>query len=130
ALIDFDRFKAINDDFGHPGGDGVLRRGAAAIVDALRPTDIVGRWGGEEFLVVLPNTRLDPARQAIERALTAVRGLDIPLKGTRVRVTFSAGVVEMAGNESLDELVARADVALYEAKHGGRDRVVASTSGG
>ena len=128
ALIDFDRFKSINDDFGHAGGDGVLRRGAAAIVDALRPSDIVGRWGGEEFLVVLPNTRLDPARQAIERALTAVRALDMPLNGTRVHTTFSAGVVEMAGSESLDELVARADIALYEAKRDGRDRVVAAAA--
>jgi diguanylate cyclase (GGDEF)-like protein len=129
ALIDFDRFKAINDQFGHAGGDGVLRRGAAAIVEALRPTDIVGRWGGEELLVVLPDTRLDPARRAIERALAAVRALHMPLKGTRVHATFSAGVVEMTGNEGLDELVARADTALYEAKHAGRDRVIAATAG-
>ena len=129
ALIDFDRFKAINDEFGHAGGDGVLRRGSAAIVEALRPTDLVGRWGGEELLVVLPNTRLEPARQAIERALTAVRALDMLLKGTRVHTTFSAGVVEMAGNESLDDLVARADVALYEAKRAGRDRVIAAAAG-
>jgi diguanylate cyclase (GGDEF)-like protein len=128
ALIDFDRFKAINDDFGHAGGDGVLRRGAAAIVEALRPTDIVGRWGGEELLVVLPDTRLEPARRALERALGAVRALDMPLKGTRVRTTFSAGVVEMTGNETLDELVARADAALYEAKRAGRDRVIAAAA--
>jgi diguanylate cyclase (GGDEF)-like protein len=127
ALIDFDRFKSINDEFGHAGGDGVLRRASAAIVDALRPTDIVGRWGGEELLVVLRNTRLDPARRAIERALTAVRALELPLKGTRVHTTFSAGVVEMVGNESLDDLVARADAALYEAKRAGRDRVIAAT---
>ncbi len=130
ALIDFDRFKSINDEFGHAGGDGVLRRGAAAIVEALRPTDIVGRWGGEELLVVLPNTRLEVARRAIERALTAVRALDMPLKGTRVHTTFSAGVVEMTDHEALDEIVARADVALYEAKREGRDRVVAATAGG
>jgi diguanylate cyclase (GGDEF)-like protein len=129
ALIDFDRFKSINDDFGHAGGDGVLRRSSAAIAEALRPSDIVGRWGGEEFLVVLPNTRLETARQAIERALTAVRALHMPLKGTRVHTTFSAGVVEMAGNESLDELVERADAALYEAKRAGRDRVIAAAAG-
>jgi diguanylate cyclase (GGDEF)-like protein len=126
ALIDFDRFKSINDDFGHAVGDGVLRRGSVAIVEAMRPTDLVGRWGGEELLVVLPNTRLEPARLAVERALAAVRALHIPHKGARVHATFSAGVVEMAGTEPLDALVARADVALYEAKHAGRDRVVAS----
>lgn len=130
ALIDFDRFKSINDQFGHAVGDGVLRRGSAAIVEALRPTDIVGRWGGEELLVVLPNTRLEPARREIEGALAAVRALDMPVKGARVRVTFSAGVIEMTGHEALDELVARADVALYEAKRAGRDRVVAAAAGG
>lgn len=128
ALIDFDRFKSINDQFGHAGGDEVLRRGAASIVEALRSTDIVGRWGGEELLVVLPNTRLEPARRAIEGALAAVRALDMPLQGTRVRATFSAGVIEMIGHESLDDLVARADVALYEAKRAGRDRVIASAA--
>lgn len=125
ALIDFDHFKSINDEFGHAVGDGVLRRGSATIVDALRPADVVGRWGGEELLVVLPNTRLEPARRAIEGALAAVRALDMPVHGGRVSITFSAGVVEMVGNESLDDLVARADVALYEAKRAGRDRVIA-----
>ena len=129
ALIDFDRFKSINDAFGHAVGVGVLRRGSVAIVEALRPTDLVGRWGGEELLVVLPNTRLEPARQAVERALGAVRALHIPHKGARVHATFSAGVIEMARNESLDELVARADVALYEAKRAGRDRVIAAPGG-
>jgi diguanylate cyclase (GGDEF)-like protein len=125
AMIDFDHFKAINEQFGHPGGDGVLRRGAAAIVDALRPGDIVARWGGEELLVLLPNTRAEPARQAIERALAAVRALEIPMNGARARTTFSAGVVEMTGNESLDELVSRADKVLFDAKRAGRDRVIA-----
>lgn len=130
AMIDFDHFKSINERFGHPGGDGVLRRSSAAIVEALRPGDMVARWGGEELLVMLPNTRLEPARQAIERALAAVRALDMPLNGTWARPTFSAGVIEMTGNESLDDLVARADKALYQAKHAGRDRVVASAAEG
>ena len=130
ALIDFDRFKSINDQLGHAAGDAVLRRGSAAIAQALRATDVVARWGGEELLVVLPNTGLEPARQVIEKTLAAVRALDLAFDRTRLRVTFSAGVVELAAGESLDELVARADVALYEAKRAGRDRVVASALGG
>jgi diguanylate cyclase (GGDEF)-like protein len=126
AMIDFDHFKSINEEFGHPGGDGVLRRASAAIVHALRPSGMVARWGGEELLVMLPNTRLEPARHAIERALAAVRALEIPLNGARARTTFSAGVVEMTGNEALDELVARADQALYRAKRAGRNRVIAA----
>jgi len=124
ALLDFDRFKAINDSFGHPFGDTVLRRGASAIVEALRRGDIVARWGGEELLVLLPNTRLERARHAIESALAAVRGLEFPVAHTTVRVTFSAGVIEGTSGESLEDLVARADAALYEAKRAGRNRVV------
>jgi diguanylate cyclase (GGDEF)-like protein len=115
ALIDFDRFKSINDQFGHAVGDNVLRLGAAAIVAALRPTDIVGRWGGEELLVVLPHTQLAAARLALEAALAAVRALVVQVASGRVTVTFSAGVIEMIDNQSLDQLVARADVVLYEA---------------
>jgi diguanylate cyclase (GGDEF)-like protein len=126
ALIDFDRFKSINDTFGHITGDEVLRRGSTAIVDALRRTDTVARWGGEELIAVLPTTQLEQARQAIEKALAAVRALAFTAGGTALRVTFSAGVVEASSCESLDEIVARADTALYEAKHAGRDRVIAA----
>lgn len=130
ALIDFDRFKSINDGFGHATGDEVLRRGSAAIVDALRRTDTVARWGGEELIAMLPSTRLDPARRAVEQALAAVRALAFTPRGTALRVTFSAGVVEASSRESLEEVVARADAALYEAKHAGRDRVIAAPAGG
>jgi diguanylate cyclase (GGDEF)-like protein len=129
ALIDFDRFKAINDTHGHATGDTVLRLGSTAIAAALRRTDIVARWGGEELLVLLPNTGLERAARAIEKALAAVRALEFPVGQTALRVTFSAGVVEATGGESLEELAARADRALYEAKRAGRDRVVISTAG-
>jgi diguanylate cyclase (GGDEF)-like protein len=126
ALIDFDGFKSINDRFGHPFGDTVLRRGAAAIVDSLRRSDVVARWGGEELLVLLPDATIGRACRAIENALAAVRALEFPVGHTTLRVTFSAGVVEAVGHESLEDMVARADEALYEAKHAGRDRVVRS----
>ncbi|HEU4733052.1 MAG TPA: sensor domain-containing diguanylate cyclase [Kofleriaceae bacterium] len=124
ALIDFDRFKSINDNHRHATGDLVLRRSSDAIVQALRPTDIVGRWGGEELLVLLPDAELEQASHEIERALAAVRALEFPVIGTTLRVTFSAGVVEAHAGESLDHVAERADVALYQAKHAGRNRVV------
>lgn len=133
ALIDFDQFKTINDRFGHLTGDTVLRRSSTAIVEALRPIDTVGRWGGEELLVLLPDADLEEAYHAIERALAAVRALAFPVAETALRVTFSAGVAEATSGESLDDLVARADAALYEAKRAGRDRVetsIAAASGG
>ena len=130
ALIDFDRFKTVNDTFGHAVGDDVLRRSSTAIVEALRRTDIVARWGGEELLVLLPTTGLERAGRAIEKALAAVRALEIAVAGTTLRVTFSAGVVEAARHESLEQVVARADTALYDAKHAGRDRVVTAGAGG
>jgi diguanylate cyclase (GGDEF)-like protein len=128
ALIDFDRFKAINDTFGHPTGDTVLRHGSAAIVEALRTIDIVGRWGGEELLVVLPDANVEEAYHAIERALAAVRGLEFPAAEATLRVTFSAGVVEVPPGASLEDAVVRADAALYQAKHAGRNRVVTSAA--
>jgi len=128
ALIDFDRFKDVNDTFGHSTGDTVLRRSSAAIVEALRPVDIVGRWGGEELLVVLPDADLEEAHHGIERALAAVRALEFPTADTALRVTFSAGVAGVLPGESLEDVVVRADAALYEAKRTGRDRVVTSTA--
>jgi diguanylate cyclase (GGDEF)-like protein len=127
ALIDFDRFKSINDTHGHPTGDEVLRRGAATIADALRATDIVARWGGEELLVLLPRTSLDAAVTTLDHVLAAVRVLEVSTRsGAAVRVTCSAGVAELAADETLDAVLARADTALYAAKHAGRDRVVAA----
>jgi GGDEF domain-containing protein len=108
ALIDFDHFKKINDAYGHEAGDEVLRRCSTAIVEALRPGDIVARWGGEEIAVILPGATL-----AIARAAHVIG------------MTFSAGVVEIAPGETLGQVSVRADEALYEAKRAGRDRVVA-----
>lgn len=127
ALIDFDYFKAINDQFGHAAGDHVLREFADLSRGALRVTDILGRWGGEEFLLVLPDATLESALATIERLRLLVLGIQIPSDDPPAempRVSFSAGVTTAAeGGRTLDEIVARADVALYEAKDAGRGAV-------
>lgn len=124
ALIDLDRFKSINDTHGHAIGDDVLRRTAAAVTACLRRSDAVGRWGGEELVVLLPNTDTIGAGHALNKVLADVRGLGFLGKdGAKFSVTFSAGAVVAAPSESLDEAIARADLLLYEAKNAGRDRV-------
>ena len=127
ALIDFDYFKTINDQCGHAAGDHVLREFAHLSRGALRAGDVLGRWGGEEFLLVLPDATLDSALATVERLRVLALGIQIPCpegKITLPRVTFSAGLASTAdGARTLDEIVARADVALYEAKDAGRDAV-------
>ena len=130
ALIDLDRFKAINDRYGHAAGDRVLQEFATVALNSIRATDTLGRWGGEEFLLVLPNTTLDVAVGMLDH-LRLQAGLIMPAAGeTDLRVSISAGLAA-TGNEpcSLDEIVARADLALYEAKNAGRDLVRPTTMG-
>jgi len=124
ALIDLDRFKAINDRFGHATGDRVLQEFAAIAAAAIRPTDILGRWGGEEFLLILPNTTLDIGVAILDH-LRLQAGLIRPCEEeSELRVSLSAGLATTTAEPcSLDEIVARADLALYEAKNAGRDLV-------
>jgi diguanylate cyclase (GGDEF)-like protein len=124
ALIDLDHFKAINDRCGHAVGDHVLKEFARVGRELLRSSDIFGRWGGEEFLVVLPNTTLDAALVIIERLRLAALAVQLPSSGAGLRVSISAGVASYEeGVKTLDHLVAEADAALYEAKERGRDVV-------
>jgi diguanylate cyclase (GGDEF)-like protein len=122
-LIDADRFKGINDEHGHAVGDVVLRELAARLRERVRREDVVGRWGGEEFVVALPETTPDGAAAVAESLRAGVSGTPIGAGGTELRVTISIGVAAWTGEE-LDDLVARADRALYAAKAAGRDRVV------
>lgn len=124
ALIDLDRFKAINDRYGHAAGDRVLQGFAAMARNSLRPSDIVGRWGGEEFLLVLPSTTLDVALGLLDH-LRLQAGLITPAdEEVDLHVSISAGLAMTAEEPcSLDDIVARADLALYEAKNSGRDLV-------
>ncbi|HET6509788.1 MAG TPA: diguanylate cyclase [Baekduia sp.] len=122
-LVDADRFKAINDEHGHAVGDVVLRELAARLRERVRREDVVGRWGGEEFVVALPETTPDGAVAVAEALRLGVSGTPIEAGGAQLRVTISIGVTAWTGEE-LDDLVARADHALYAAKAAGRDRVV------
>lgn len=126
-LLDVDHFKRVNDDFGHQVGDAVLIGVGRILKDCLRGQDVVGRYGGEEFLVVLPETDEEGARMVAERIRRAVREATFP--GVRDRsVTVSLGVaIKEPGDSSMKTvecLVANADLALYEAKDAGRDRTV------
>ncbi len=122
ALIDLDRFKALNDQLGHATGDRVLKEFAAIATASIRSTDTLGRWGGEEFLLLLPDTTLDTAMETLDRMRQLVA--QIALAGSALRVTISAGLATSGeGAVGLDEILARADVALYKAKNSGRDLV-------
>lgn len=123
-MIDADRFKSVNDDHGHAVGDTVLRELAARLRERVRREDVVGRWGGEEFVVALPETTPDAAAAVAEslRAAVSASAIEADAAAT-LDVTVSIGVAAWTGQE-LDELVDRADRALYAAKAAGRDRVV------
>lgn len=123
-LCDADRFKEVNDTHGHPIGDAVLRDLAKRLAERLRPYDILGRYGGEEFMVVLPSCALDEAIHVAERVRIAVCGEPIQTSIGPLPVTISSGMASaVRGGLSLDELVYEADRALYRAKAGGRNRV-------
>jgi diguanylate cyclase (GGDEF)-like protein len=124
AIIDMDHFKIINDRCGHAAGDFVLKEFARIGRETLRETDVLGRWGGEEFLLIMPEATLDLALASLERMRTLVFGIHLPASGAGLRVTISAGLsTSIRHGRSLDEMIARADSALYAAKHEGRDLV-------
>ena len=129
VLLDVDHFKAVNDTHGHLAGDQVLRAVASIITSQLRDYDIAGRYGGEEFAVLLPHTQPGQARRIAERLRTAVAAGDLTASAgdgppARIRVTVSAGVASLAdGGPGLPDLIAAADAALYDAKAAGRNRV-------
>jgi len=125
AMCDLDHFKGVNDSFGHPAGDAVLAGAGEVIRRMLRATDAAGRYGGEEFLLVLPGTDLAGARVVAERVRAAIEetGFDVGVEAPH-RVTVSVGIAELGDGQSVEALVAAADEALYEAKVAGRNRVV------
>jgi diguanylate cyclase (GGDEF)-like protein len=123
ALIDLDHFKSVNDRFGHHGGDAVLRRFAEVARGTMRAADVIGRIGGEEFAVLMPDTNHVEAGVAGERLRNAIARQRIVLdSGALVPVTASIGVAHRRPEEDRDRLMLRADEALYEAKDGGRNR--------
>jgi diguanylate cyclase (GGDEF)-like protein len=124
GIIDLDHFKAINDRCGHAAGDYVLKEFARIGRGSLRASDLFGRWGGEEFLVVLPNTTLDTALASFERLRLLALAIPLPGSDVGLRVSFSAGLATSElGTKTLESVIAQADAALYEAKNHGRDLV-------
>jgi diguanylate cyclase (GGDEF)-like protein len=123
VLADLDGFKEVNDEHGHAVGDAVLRAFADVLRDTLRESDLAGRWGGEEFLLLLPGADEEGAAQLAERVRIGLAARRIP-SVPGLRVTASFGLAEYAGEANTEQLVAAADDALYRAKRGGKDRVV------
>jgi diguanylate cyclase (GGDEF)-like protein len=126
--IDLDHFKQINDNYGHPMGDRVIRAFAQSLAACMRKCDAVGRTGGEEFGVLLPETSLDQGLQAARLVLNMVRKLtvEVPDRKGMEQLTVSIGVAELEEHTTVEELIARADEALYRAKREGRDRFLAA----
>lgn len=124
AMIDLDDFKSMNDRFGHPFGDRVLQTVATCFKENVRRYDSVGRYGGEEFLIILPNLGEIEGEHAIGRLRDSLASHVFAVNGKRVTATFSAGVVSWDFEASRDELVARADQALYAAKETGKNRTI------
>lgn len=125
ALLDVDHFKSVNDTFGHPAGDAVLQGVARLVQQMCRSTDVACRYGGEEFVIVMPETGPEDAKVLCERIRTAIEGATWPRHPQRT-ITASLGVAGTSGltSESLESWVEQADKALYSAKHAGRNRVV------
>jgi two-component system cell cycle response regulator len=130
AMADLDHFKEVNDRHGHLAGDALLRRISQVAVAGLRSTDWMGRYGGEEFLLVLPETDIEGASQVAEKIRGLVQKTCVEMEdGTLARVTISIGLAELGdvppkeGRITARDLIAAADRSLYEAKHGGRNRV-------
>ncbi len=126
ALIDLDWFKRINDTYGHPTGDEVLRTFAITVFANIRPIDKFGRYGGEEFLLLLPDTPGEGATRILDRLRAIVADLDWSAFSPGMQVTISAGVATLKPNETPDIILARADSALYAAKARGRNRIASA----
>lgn len=123
ALIDLDHFKRVNDSHGHQVGDAVLKGLARLLLRRLRRTDVVGRYGGEEFAIILPGTSGSAALTVLDELRCAFKAVPFTANGTDFTVTFSGGICVGAATDDVDAVIERADAALYRAKHAGRDRI-------
>jgi two-component system cell cycle response regulator len=127
-IFDIDHFKRVNDILGHDMGDQILKEIAARLVTNMRSIDIVSRYGGEEFIIAMPNTSRDEAILAADRVRGLIAGTPVYVDGQALQVTTSAGVAEVAKGEEFRDVFKRADAALYKAKQGGRNQVLADTT--
>lgn len=124
AIVDIDYFKRVNDTWGHQIGDEVIQLVAKAIINAVRSSDFVVRWGGEEFIIIMNQCNLESARIIMERCSSAISKTSHPKAGA---ITVSVGLAQKVKHEMLNELIKRADTALYDAKAAGRNRIVQSS---
>lgn len=122
-LLDLDHFKGINDTYGHLSGDEAITQFGSVLKGAVRKHDIVCRYGGEEFLVLLPDTDLPAAQITAEKIRRRIEEMQIAYQGRCFNITTSIGVTQLVAGEEVDALVSRADMALYQAKHQGRNQV-------
>ena len=124
VMLDLDNFKLLNDNYGHQGGDAVLIETAKTVNKMLRIGDVFGRYGGEEFSVILPNTNMEGAEEVAERIRHAIAKNTIHFQGKEISITTSIGVAVIdSQDERYEDLIRHADLALYKAKTGGRNRV-------
>jgi diguanylate cyclase len=123
ALLDIDFFKRLNDTYGHDVGDDALIHLVHVVKETLRPTDVIARFGGEEFVIILPETGLDEGLKTLTRVQRELTKKFFLHKNEKLLITFSAGVALRLPAESADAVIARADQALYRAKAAGRNRV-------
>ncbi|HEY9118266.1 MAG TPA: diguanylate cyclase [Marinobacter sp.] len=126
GVLDIDYFKRVNDSYGHKAGDRVLQLVAKALSDRLRKTDFIARFGGEEFVILMPETPPEAARSVLDGMREHIAALPFHFRGDPVSVTFSAGLAEFVEGDDEDDVFDRADKALYLAKDSGRDRVLIS----
>jgi two-component system cell cycle response regulator len=125
-MLDVDHFKAINDQFGHAGGDRALEHLVAALRSGIRQIDLLGRLGGEEFAIVLPDTPASSAEMVAERLRARVAEMSVRFGDQCIRMTISLGLaLQLDTDRSVEQVIARADDALYRAKRNGRNQVVA-----
>ena len=127
AVADIDKFKAVNDTFGHQIGDGILKLFADLLMKNIKGRDLVVRYGGEEFVILLPETRLEDAKSLLEHIRTKLQGLSLSVRTTGQtvgHVTSSFGLVQLRPDEDKTSLFERADTLLYRAKEEGRNRII------
>ncbi|MDP4984765.1 GGDEF domain-containing protein [Pseudoalteromonas tunicata] len=124
VVIDVDHFKRINDSFGHSAGDKTLQVIASALKKTVRNTDFIARFGGEEFIIIMPDTDLKQIIQPLEKIRKAIKAIPFKFKDTSVQITISIGATQFMSVDTTQEVFDRADDALYEAKRTGRDRLV------
>jgi diguanylate cyclase (GGDEF)-like protein len=122
VLVDVDRFKSVNDAYGHEAGDKVLVRIANAIRSGVRDYDLCGRWGGEEFMVIMPEVGAKEGAVVVERMRQAIAGIEMTADDQALQLSASFGIAERKPGERISDTINRADAALFEAKRNGRNR--------